>query len=1397
MSRYFVTVIFLIWGICLVAQNPIITGQAYELQMTADDTLVIKAKYLKVNDANFPNGYEIMIHEGDAYSFNRDTVFTKNSIDENFVLNVSVLYNGLESNIFPLEINFVQPIPLTFFNMSFEEEFKKNWYLNEKNEAIVKLSYNYMVKFEGNNSMEINVLIPDSTKSIVFRTTGPKIENIKAGETYNLKFKLKSTIPGKKFKADLSADKNTFFGGEHPFEFTTSTEWLEYEIERTIPDSIIQNGFGFKMVLPRDENLIYYIDDVKVWKKQKAAEPKLIISKRSGINIYVSTDGKDENSGSLASPFKTINHALYTTEPDTIFLLPGEYYEDVRINGISRTKSNPLVISAKDKGTVLFEGIETFEYNWQVYPENPNIFQSEIPKDIWQLFVNNKMMINARWPNADHPFEDFENSNWWDRKLSWCKANHAGTGFGYEGDSLVGYVQENGEKGLASLGIDMTGKIGVLNTNSMESYAGFIYDHHAGGDSFKYKLHDDVLSSMNTHNIATVDKNASHAYFFFENGLDLLDVPGEWYYNRDTKMLYVYPENGAELSNLEVRGKTQSFAFEVSNSEFVFIQGLDFFGTTVSFVDCWNSRVEDCNFSYASYSKRMLNSIDEIDHTKMVMTQKITGDEYLSMEPTSNWFINNEVCFTDGMGFHMTRGIYDTIYNNYFHHIDISGTQGGSIGVDYRNGYFTAFIRNTFEKGGGSAATKSARFPYNSLNRLSKFGYIQDDGCAFQVAGSGQIGSITTQNWIHNTIKAGMRFDGPEDVDPLIDNKMIEGTFVRNVVWDNPLGYMVKGDYHRVYNNVAFNNSATGAKILSSAFHNNANTHSITRNNAMEDMSGDRKGDQFTHPAPGIVDHNWLANPLENTIQKVLRDPDNLDFRPKENSELVDQGMAIEPEIFPISGTQMPGYTAEFQLGDSVDIGAYEFGADEYWIPGRMQSLASTPIPPDGTETALSDADLMWLKAYKSVSNKVYFGTSPGNLSLVSEQENNIYDPGVLDPTKTYYWRVDCLCPDGWIEGDIWSFRAGGEPYKECGMPTSKVELFTTFMGLEDYDAAPWITDKDFNGEVHLFENQLLIMQNVEVNGANVWNENSLSINCNIQIREYPFMELNYFAPNRESSFTFASQVVSLGQKSKRSTAKVTLLPAQNGYTKKIINLKPMLDNWDDNYASKYNWKYLETLVVHLNPEGDWIYAEDGDFWVDDFKLGFAVIKDKLGLPEIVGQNELRTPESTPFLLTIDDLKLKVKYGNKEYPWPKCEELRSDWDLVALQGEKYSLTENIITPQNDFSGTLKVPLLIKSGENESELFVADILVGDIEVGVDDAHFQDEVQVYPNPTSGKLYLQSTIPIINLELFDIQGNKIKEVKDPESSIDISELKIGIYFINGILENGTVWGQKIIKK
>ena len=40
----------------------------------------------------------------------------------------------------------------------------------------------------------------------------------------------------------------------------------------------------------------------------------------------------------------------------------------------------------------------------------------------------------------------------------------------------------------------------------------------------------------------------------------------------------------------------------------------------------------------------------------------------------------------------------------------------------------------------------------------------------------------------------------------------------------------------------------------------------------------------------------------------------------------------------------------------------------------KINKIASTPVPPNESKTVKTDADLMWLKAYKADTSDIYFG---------------------------------------------------------------------------------------------------------------------------------------------------------------------------------------------------------------------------------------------------------------------------------------------------------------------------------------------------------------------------------------------------------------------------------------
>jgi hypothetical protein len=84
---------------------------------------------------------------------------------------------------------------------------------------------------------------------------------------------------------------------------------------------------------------------------------------------------------------------------------------------------------------------------------------------------------------------------------------------------------------------------------------------------------------------------------------------------------------------------------------------------------------------------------------------------------------------------------------------------------------------------------------------------------------------------------------------------------------------------------------------------------------------------------------------------------------------------------------------------------------------------ARDPNPADGEE-GVPEPLLMWTPGATAVSQRVYFGTNPDDLPLVSEQDYFVYwhTEGV-EPGTTYYWRIDGVDADGAvITGPVWSF---------------------------------------------------------------------------------------------------------------------------------------------------------------------------------------------------------------------------------------------------------------------------------------------------------------------------------------------------------------------------------------
>lgn len=699
-------------------------------------------------------------------------------------------------------------------------------------------------------------------------------------------------------------------------------------------------------------------------------------------DYYVATNGKDSNKGTLESPFKSIQKAIDIMKAgDVCNIRGGIYHEIIKVNDVHGTSKKPLIIKAYNKEKVILDGSEKIKASWSKH--KGNIYKTKLKKDVWQLFVDEKSMTSARWPNGN-----WHDGSVWDKSKSMAWPEKGKGAYGHHFNKELELINEN-----------LTGAIIIVNSGSFKTFKSKITEHTKGSDNFKY---DTDRKEIKVH-FSYKGKVEKHGYFL-EGKLGLLDEENEWFYNHITQILYLWTPEGKHPKDFEIKGKTQSYAFEIENSSHIKIVGIDFFGTTFKSYESEHITIEDCNFKYPSYSKRMIYDLDPMDVTSMKL-RKWDNKAYNSV-------VNCKFEYADGPVLEM-NGWNNLVENNYMHSIDYSCTYSGGYTLNMVKSTEMIFRRNTVHTAGASEMYKSGDRNIIELNDLSRSGFMQNDGSLIQVSVSAQPESQTRYNWVHNTVKQGLRFDNKNTPNaPWGEN----GNMHHNVAWKTNRIFF-KGDKHFIYNNISFDNHLNDLIVSSNVPIQGRNYKTITRNNVSNKFSGHRTKPGKDHPVPGIVDHNWSGNFKNADIKSQLRDPDNLDFRPKKDSELVDGGASI-------NGKEIP------YLGKAPDIGAYEYGDENYWIPGFQDKIASTPVPPRESKTVKTDADLMWLKAYKANSSDIYFGgdfdtvknASKNSSKFKGRQKNNIYSPGKLNAGKTYFWRIDEVTRDGIQKGNVWSF---------------------------------------------------------------------------------------------------------------------------------------------------------------------------------------------------------------------------------------------------------------------------------------------------------------------------------------------------------------------------------------
>src|SRR5688572_9189627 len=125
-------------------------------------------------------------------------------------------------------------------------------------------------------------------------------------------------------------------------------------------------------------------------------EPRVLLS-----TYYVSTSGSDAAPGSLSAPFRTIQKAASLAQPgDTVLVRGGTYRETVKPPR-SGSSSAPITFKPYNNERVTVSGANVVT-GWSSYRNS--IYKAPQSWDLGagknQVFVDGKMMVEARWPNT-------------------------------------------------------------------------------------------------------------------------------------------------------------------------------------------------------------------------------------------------------------------------------------------------------------------------------------------------------------------------------------------------------------------------------------------------------------------------------------------------------------------------------------------------------------------------------------------------------------------------------------------------------------------------------------------------------------------------------------------------------------------------------------------------------------------------------------------------------------------------------------------------------------------------------------------------------------------------------------------------------------------------------------
>lgn len=545
---------------------------------------------------------------------------------------------------------------------------------------------------------------------------------------------------------------------------------------------------------------------------------------------FVSLKGKNSNKGTISSPFYSIQLAAKKLKPgDTLYIREGNYSENCQLK-LTGKKGVEIVISNYKNEKVIFTPSRR-KLHWKKISKN--IYRTNFNDKITQLFINEKPIFQASFPNIEEGSFN---------KKSWAKIT------AFPNKTILFDKTSKHPSSFTNARF-----VGICGRGTIAITGNVIYKK---GNSISIQNNDFYW-----------DKRFKTAYLgkgrgYFVGNISFLDTTNEWF--SDGKHLYFY---GKPPIYQNTRFRSEKDIFRIYNSQFVTIKGVNFIGKSLKVENSKNCILNKIKALYPTPFFNFEHSFDRFGSKEQENPEKWSG-KGLIINGENNKLTHSIIAHSWGDGLTL-YGKNNSVFNTSMSDCNWMGTDAAALNLSGEN----HLIKHCFLSKTGRTVLLHRRAKKCKIlyNEISEGGYICDDlGLTYTYDTDG-FGTEIAYNWLHHN-RAPHYGSGI-----YLDNNHSNFKVHHNVVWKCFVGMTInqiaQNDF--IYNNTFIKNKYSMGSAWFTEY--SPIIKNVTSKNNLTDSDLTARDQQ---PFYGTIQTN---NKIIPHLTNFLENPSINDFRINKN----------------------------------------------------------------------------------------------------------------------------------------------------------------------------------------------------------------------------------------------------------------------------------------------------------------------------------------------------------------------------------------------------------------------------------------------------------------------------------------------------------------------------------